>query len=105
MTNGAEQSGSEGEFCRPWSADTSPRGNMSQNISTARRRRSSRSGSSSTRRTSPVRPAANRALDIFLGHELDVRVLSLPANLDPCDFLLTEGAGAFRALVEKAGDP
>ncbi|WP_165227197.1 DNA primase [Aquisphaera insulae] len=49
--------------------------------------------------------AADRALDIFLGHELDVRVLSLPANLDPCDFLLTEGAGAFRTLVEKAGDP
>ncbi|QEH33024.1 DNA primase [Aquisphaera giovannonii] len=49
--------------------------------------------------------AADRALDIFLGHELDVRVLSLPENLDPCDFLLKEGAGPFRGLVERAGDP
>jgi DNA primase len=49
--------------------------------------------------------AADRSLEIFLGHEVDVRVLSLPSNLDPCDFLLKEGAGAFRALVEKAVDP
>ena len=49
--------------------------------------------------------AADRALEFFLGHELDVRVLSLPANLDPCDFLLKEGAEAFRALVERAVDP
>ena len=49
--------------------------------------------------------AADRALEIFLGHELDVRVLTLPDNLDPCDFLLTEGADAFYALVGKAVDP
>jgi DNA primase len=49
--------------------------------------------------------AADRALEFFLGHELDVRVLSLPANLDPCDFLLKEGAEAFRELVERAADP
>ena len=42
------------------------------------------------------RPVGGRpALEFFLGHELDVRVLSLPANLDPCDFLLKEGAEAF----------
>ena len=49
--------------------------------------------------------AAERALEVFLGHELDVRVLSLPAGLDPCDFLLNEGADAFRGLVDRAVDP
>ena len=37
--------------------------------------------------------------------ELDLRVLTLPADLDPCDFLLKEGADAFRELVERAADP
>ena len=49
--------------------------------------------------------AADRALELFLGHELDVRVLTLPANLDPCDFLLKAGAEAFRDLVKQALDP
>ena len=49
--------------------------------------------------------AADRALEFFLGHELDVRILSLPANLDPCDFLLKEGADPFRELVAGAVDP
>ena len=49
--------------------------------------------------------AAERALEFFLGHELDVRILSLPANLDPCDFLLKEGALPFRELVKRAVDP
>ena len=49
--------------------------------------------------------AAERALEVFLGHELDVRVLSLPSGLDPCDFLLAEGADAFRGLVDRAVDP
>jgi len=49
--------------------------------------------------------AADRALELFLGTELDLRVLSLPANLDPCEFLLKEGAGAFRGVAERAADP
>ena len=49
--------------------------------------------------------AAERALEIFLGHELDVRVLSLPAGADPCDYLLSEGADAFRKLAADALDP
>jgi DNA primase len=49
--------------------------------------------------------AADRSLELFLGNELDLRVLTLPANLDPCDFLLKEGAGAFKALVEQSPDP
>jgi DNA primase len=49
--------------------------------------------------------AADRALEFFLGHELDVRILTLPVNLDPCDFLLKEGADRFRELVAEAVDP
>jgi DNA primase len=49
--------------------------------------------------------AADRALEFFLGSDLDLRVLTLPANLDPCDYLLEEGAEAFRAMVERAADP
>jgi len=49
--------------------------------------------------------AADRSLELFLGQDVDVRVLSLPEALDPCDFLLREGADALRALVEKAVDP
>ena len=49
--------------------------------------------------------AADRALEFFLGSDLDLRVLTLPANLDPCDYLLEEGAEAFRALLDQAADP
>ena len=49
--------------------------------------------------------AADRALEFFLASDLDLRVLTLPANLDPCDFLLKEGADAFRALAEQAVEP
>jgi DNA primase len=49
--------------------------------------------------------AADRSLELFLGHEVDVRVLTLPEDLDPCDFLLAEGADAFRAMVDHAVDP
>jgi DNA primase len=49
--------------------------------------------------------AADRALEFFLSSELDLRVLCLPANLDPCDFVQKEGAAAFRALALQAADP
>ncbi len=49
--------------------------------------------------------AADRSLELFLAHEVDVRVLTLPSKLDPCDFLLAEGADAFQALVDQAVDP
>ncbi len=51
------------------------------------------------------RSAADRSLELFLGNELDLRVLTLPPDQDPCDFLLNAGAGAFRELVERAPDP
>jgi len=49
--------------------------------------------------------AADRSLELFLGHEIDVRILTLPDGQDPCDFLLKEGATPFLALVERAADP
>jgi DNA primase len=49
--------------------------------------------------------AADRSLELFLGHDVDVRVLTLPAGLDPCDFLVNEGGEAFAALVDGAVDP
>ncbi len=48
------------------------------------------------------RSAADRALELFLASEVDLRVLTLPAGLDPCDYLLKEGADAFRQLAEQA---
>jgi DNA primase len=49
--------------------------------------------------------AADRALELFLASDLDLRVLTLPPGLDPCDFLLEEGADAFRRLAQEAVDP
>ncbi len=49
--------------------------------------------------------AADRSLELFLGHEIDVRVLTLPDGLDPADFLADRGAAEFRALVDRAADP
>jgi DNA primase len=49
--------------------------------------------------------AADRALEFFLASELDLRVLTLPWKVDPCEFLLKEGADAFRALAERAVEP
>ncbi|MFI5461296.1 MAG: DNA primase [Isosphaerales bacterium] len=64
-----------------------------------------RSGAMSFSTSRPEQSAADRALELFLGSELDLRLLTLPANLDPCDFLLKVGADAFRGLVERAADP
>jgi len=49
--------------------------------------------------------AADRSLELFLGHEVDVRVLALPTKFDPCDFLLDQGAEPFREMVGQAVDP
>lgn len=49
--------------------------------------------------------AADRSLELFLGHELDVRILTLPDDLDPADYLNERGAEPFRALVDAALDP
>lgn len=49
--------------------------------------------------------AAERALEFFLGHEVDARVLTLPAGLDPCDFLVARGPAPFHDLLDSAADP
>ena len=46
----------------------------------------------------------NTVLDLFVAHDVDLRILSLPDELDPFDFLMAEGGGAFQALVDKAPD-
>ena len=48
--------------------------------------------------------AAERALEMFLAQRLHVRVATIPAGKDPCDYCLAEGADAFRALVAGAPD-
>jgi DNA primase len=50
------------------------------------------------------RSAADRALELFLASEVDLRVLTLPVGLDPCDFLLKEGADEFRRRAEQASE-
>jgi DNA primase len=49
--------------------------------------------------------AADRSLELFLGHDVDIRVLTLPANTDPCEFILRQGGEAFCALIDRAVDP
>jgi len=46
--------------------------------------------------------AAQRALEIFLAQRMHVRVATIPAGKDPCDFIIAEGADAFRKLMEQA---
>jgi DNA primase len=48
--------------------------------------------------------ASERALELFLAQKLNVRVATVPAGKDPCDFCLAEGADAFRRLVDDAPD-
>jgi DNA primase len=49
--------------------------------------------------------AVERSLELFLKHEVDVRVLTLPDKLDPAEFLAKEGADELRRLVDRANDP
>lgn len=47
---------------------------------------------------------ANEILDLFVAGQLDLRVLTLPEGLDPCDFLLQRGAEAFAGELAAAVD-
>jgi DNA primase len=49
--------------------------------------------------------AADRSLELFLGQNVDLRVMTLPAGEDPCDFLLRRGGEPFRELAERAPEP
>jgi DNA primase len=50
------------------------------------------------------RRRANEVLELFVAENADVRVLTLPDQLDPCEFLLTRGHEAFGALIDSAPD-
>ncbi len=46
----------------------------------------------------------NEVLELFVAAQMNLRILTLPAGLDPCDYLLQQGAEAFTALVDEAID-
>lgn len=43
---------------------------------------------------------ANEVLELFVAQQADLRILTLPEGLDPCDFLQQRGAEAFGELLE-----
>lgn len=45
------------------------------------------------------RRRAKEILELFVAHNVDLRVVILPDDLDPCDFLRQRGAEAFRELL------
>jgi DNA primase len=47
---------------------------------------------------------ANEILGLFVAEQIDLRIVTLPDDLDPADFLLTRGAEAFREFLESAVD-
>jgi DNA primase len=43
-------------------------------------------------------------LALFVKNQVDLRILTLPEGLDPCDFIATHGSDAFRKLLATAVD-
>jgi DNA primase len=46
----------------------------------------------------------DRALEVFVSHDVDLRIATLPEGLDPCDLVVQQGADAFRAVLTGAVD-
>ena len=46
--------------------------------------------------------ATERAIDVLLGQRLTIGLVTLPAGMDPCDYLLEHGTEAFEQLIEQA---
>jgi DNA primase len=46
----------------------------------------------------------DRALELFVGHDMELQVATLPEGLDPCDLLVTQGPEPFRAALTNAQD-
>ncbi|MCB9873038.1 MAG: DNA primase [Planctomycetaceae bacterium] len=46
----------------------------------------------------------NEILELFVASEVDLRILTLPQGLDPCDYLLNNGANAMQTLLDQALD-
>jgi len=44
---------------------------------------------------------AAEVLELFIAQQVDLRIVTLPAGSDPCDFLASHGAEAFGRLVEQ----
>ncbi|MBV9126252.1 MAG: DNA primase [Planctomycetes bacterium] len=47
----------------------------------------------------------DRALELFVSQEVDLAVATLPADMDPFDLLVQQGAEPFRAALAQAIDP
>jgi DNA primase len=47
---------------------------------------------------------AQQILELFMGYPIDLRVISLPDQLDPCDYLSLHGADALREHISNAVD-
>lgn len=50
------------------------------------------------------RKRASEVLELFVGNPIDLRVLTLPDGLDPCDFIASQGCEPFRRLLSAAPD-
>ena len=50
------------------------------------------------------RRRASEILELFIANQVDLRIVTLPGNLDPCDFLLQHGRDALLELVAHAPD-
>ncbi|MDP6046835.1 MAG: DNA primase [Phycisphaerae bacterium] len=48
--------------------------------------------------------AAQRAMEVFLAQQIGIRVASIPAGKDPCDYCLAEGPQALKKLIAEAPD-
>jgi DNA primase len=46
----------------------------------------------------------DRALEVFVSQEMDLRIATLPVGLDPCDLLTSQGPEPFRQALEQAPD-
>jgi DNA primase len=53
------------------------------------------------RRTNEI---IDNLLALFEKNEIDLRILTLPGGIDPCDFIATHGSEAFRDLLAQAAD-
>ena len=47
---------------------------------------------------------ANEILDLFIANQIDLRIVTLPDNMDPCDFLLEHGREVMLSMVAEAPD-
>ena len=46
----------------------------------------------------------NEVLELFVAHQLDLRIVTLPGGLDPCDYLMQNGREDFEQRIAQAPD-